>query len=232
MGAEAVLAAWAAQHQRGAIFDFNGTLSDDEALLEQVYAGLFREHLGWPITAQEYYARLAGRSDREIAEIAVAEHGGGDPALTELILAGRRERYWELARQSPPIRPDTAALVQRLAADGVRLAIVTGAERADVRFVLESSPLAGLIPVVVAGEDVTRGKPDPEGFLAGLAGLALGPGQVVAFEDSLPGIRAARAAGLRCIAVAGTHDPATLAAEADAVVDRLSPALLGPARSR
>ncbi len=223
-----VLGPWAAQPERGVIFDFNGTLSDDEPLLEQVYTGLVRDHLGWAISAAEYYARLAGRSDREIAEIAVAERAGGDPALTERILAGRRERYWALAAQYPPIRPATAELVRRLAAAGVRIAIVTGAERPDVEFVLAASPIAGLIPVVVAEEDVSRGKPDPEGFLAGLRGLGLPPGQVVAFEDSVHGIRAARAAGLRCIAVAGTLSRDVLAAEADAVVDQLGPELLGP----
>ena len=80
--------------------------------------------------------------------------------------------------------------------------------------------------MVVTEEDVTRGKPDPEGFLRAARALGVEPHEVLVLEDSLAGVRAAKAAGMRCVAVTGTHDTATLAAEGVTVVDVLSPALL------
>lgn len=230
---EQVMGEWAAFPHRGVIFDFNGTLSNDEPLLFRIYSELFSEYLSWEMVSGEYYARMAGRSDTEIVHLAVRERAGGDTDLAELLLARRRSRYLELVEQDPPIAPATAALVHRLAADGVALAIVTGAQRPDVEFVLAHSPIAGLITLIVTEEEVTHGKPDPEGFLAGARGLGIPPGRLIAFEDSLPGIRAAKAAGMRCVAVTGTHEAAVLAREADAVVAALGPELLGgPGRAR
>ncbi len=113
----------------------------------------------------------------------------------------RKRRYRELVADDNPITAETAALVRVLAEHDVPMAIVTGAQRDDVRAVLESSPVGEVITVVVAEEDVRRGKPDPEGFLAGAAALDRRPADMVVFEDSVPGVRGALAAGMRCIAV-------------------------------
>jgi beta-phosphoglucomutase len=229
-GRTSLLRFWAASPGRGVVFDFNGTLSNDEPVLLRVFTELFAEHLEWTLTPDDYYRRLAGHSDREIIEMVAAEvvdrpADGAEP-LVELLLRQRRQRYRELVEDSSPITPAAAALVRRLSQAGVPLAIVTGAQRPDVEFVVERSTIAGLITVVVTEEDVTRGKPDPEGFLAGAAGLGLHPGDLLAFEDSLAGIHAAKAAGMLCVAVQGTRDARALAAEADVVVTELSPGLM------
>jgi sugar-phosphatase len=70
---------------------------------------------------------------------------------------------------------------------------------------------------MVCGDEVANGKPDPEGFLRGAALLGVAPGDCVACEDAPPGIRAARAAGMRVIAIATTHAPSALA-DASAVI--------------
>ncbi|MFF5209693.1 HAD family hydrolase [Streptosporangium sp. NPDC000396] len=222
----AVIASWAARPGRGVIFDFNGTLSNDEPLLLRIFTEMFLERLGWTMTPEHYYLHLAGRSDREIIDTVVAEIGGGDGELAALMLEERRRRYRELVETRSPIEPATARLVRRLADDGIPVGIVTGAQRADVEFVLRHSAIAGLIEVIVCEEDVTRGKPDPEGFLAGARGLGLDAADILVFEDSTYGLRAARAAGMRCVGIEGTRDGATLAHEADAVVAELGPELL------
>ena len=86
-----------------------------------------------------------------------------------------------------------------LADHGVPMAIVTGAQRDDVRAVLAASPVGEVITVVVAEEDVRRGKPDPEGFRAGAALLGREPTDVLVFRGLGARIRAL-AAGMRCIA--------------------------------
>jgi beta-phosphoglucomutase len=225
--ASGVLREWAVRADRAVIFDFNGTLSDDEPLLLRIFTELFDEHLGWRLTAEEYAARLAGYSDREIVERVVAEQGRGEAELVERLLAQRRDRYHELARQKSPIRPGTVALVARLDAAGVPMAVVTGAQRPDVELVLAHSAVGDTLTLVVAEEDVARGKPHPEGFLAGASLLGVDPAAVLVFEDSVAGARGAHAAGMRVLGVEGGGSPVEdLAGEADAVVPALDPRLL------
>ncbi|GAY14976.1 HAD family phosphatase [Mycobacterium sp. shizuoka-1] len=217
----AVMSEWATAARPAVIFDFNGTLSDDEPILFRIFTELFAEHLNWAMTQQDYDRHLLGHSDREIVEKALQIAGlpGCDvDALLEL----RKRRYRELVEHDNPIQPETVQLVQLLAEHGVPLAIVTGAQRDDVHAVLAASPVGELIRVVVAEEDVTRGKPDPEGFLAGAGHLGCAPSDVVVFEDSVPGVRGALAAGMRCIAV-GTAPSDELKAVAPALITRLSP---------
>ena len=220
-----VVGTWAAQPDRAVIFDFNGTLSDDEPLLLRLYTELFRERLEWTLTPEEYYVGLGGRSDREIIEIVVGERAGGNEALVGDLLAERRSRYCALVEERSPILPATVDAVLLLHEAGIPLGIVTGAQRIDVEFVLERSPLAGVFRAIVTEEDVAQGKPDPEGFLRGAQALGAAPTTVLAFEDSLFGVRAAQAAGMRCIAVEGTRSRTELEADADAVVTAVEPAL-------
>jgi beta-phosphoglucomutase len=231
-----VVARWAARPGRAVIFDFNGTLSSDEPLLLRLYTGLFRERLGWELSAEDYYGRFAGRSDREIIEMAVAGHAEATPALVGAMLAEHGERYRGLVTEHSPVEPATRALVGFLEAHRVPTAIVTGARRRDVEFVLALSGLSGAFAVIVADEDVGRGKPHPDGFVLGAASLGVEPADVLVFEDSVHGLRAARAAGMSCIGVVGTRSRHELVAEADAVVDELDPALftdvLGDRRGR
>jgi beta-phosphoglucomutase len=218
-----VIEQWAGSEDPAVIFDFNGTLSDDEPILYRIFGELFATHLGWTMTAQEYQRDLLGHSDREIIEKAVARHGPG--ADVEHLLQLRKQRYRDVVVDDNPIRPDTVELVRLLAANDVPMAIVTGAQRDDVMAVLVNSPVGDFIDIVVAEEDVRRGKPDPEGFLAGAALMNRRPGGTLVFEDSVPGVRGALAAGMRCIAV-GAQPGAELLAATPAVVERLSTALV------
>lgn len=207
MSAADVVRAWAAEPERAVIFDFNGTLSDDEPILTRIFADIFAERLGWAMTDDEYQLTLLGHSDREIVEIAVREHGGGDPELVEELLRLRRERYLVSVAEHSPISSEAVDLVERLATSGIPVAIVTGAQREDVEAVLASSPVGVHFTHIVTEEDVQRGKPDPEGFLRGAKLLGVDPASVLVFEDSVPGVRGAEAAGMRCVVVTG---PSTL----------------------
>lgn len=216
---------------RAAIFDFNGTLSDDEPILYRIFAELFAKIWRYDLTPDDYFARLAGRSDREIIATVAGEAMGGNTAaersmVVNELLDARARRYREIVAQDCPILPATVELVHTLAARGIPLAIVTGAQRADVRHVLSHSPVADSFAHLITAEDVERGKPDPQGFLMAAAAFDVPPGEIVVFEDSIAGIRGAAAAGMRCIAVRGTHDEETLRAEIDDVVGELNPEIL------
>lgn len=218
-----LIAQWAQVDNPAVIFDFNGTLSDDEPILFRIFGELFGEHLNWAMTAEDYDRHLLGHSDREIVEKACEITGIDAPV--DPLLELRKRRYRELVADHNPITAETTALVHVLAEHDVPMAIVTGAQRDDVRAVLASSPVGEVITVVVAEEDVRRGKPDPEGFLAGAAALDRRPADMVVFEDSVPGVRGALAAGMRCIAV-GAQPSQEVRTVAPAVVPRLSPDLV------
>ncbi|WP_059016043.1 HAD family phosphatase [Mycobacterium sp. M26] len=217
--ARELITAWATARNPAVIFDFNGTLSDDEPILFRIFAELFAEHLDWQMTQDDYDRHLLGHSDREIVEKAIQITGAR--ADVDPLLELRKRRYRELVAEDNPITAETVRLVQALAEHDVPMAIVTGAQRDDVRAVLASSPVGEVIEIVVAEEDVRRGKPDPEGFLAGAALLGHPPADVIVFEDSVPGVRGALAAGMRCIAVGAAPSEAVLSV-APAVVPALS----------
>lgn len=212
------------------IFDFNGTLSDDEPILFDIFGELFRTHLGWAMTTDDYRSELLGKSDREIIEFAVRRHGGSAAPDVDDLLRLRHDRYKQRVAGNNPITGAAVALVELLDAHGIPVAIVTGAQRDDVLAVLAHSPAGALIPVLIAEEDVENGKPHPEGYLTAAGLLQRDPGDILVFEDSVPGVQAALAAGMHCVAVSAEPTPA-LHDVAPVIVERLSPDLVAGALS-
>jgi HAD superfamily hydrolase (TIGR01509 family) len=206
---------------RAVIFDFNGTLSHDEPILLAIFQELFAE-CGRPLSAEEYFDELAGRSDPEIVRTWL---GADHPAVDEVI-ERRVDRYRELADDGSTV-PEEVREAVRFAAERVPVAVVSGAARAEIAPVLEAAGLAHLVHVVVAAEDVPVGKPAPDGYVRALEllGGGLAASDVLVLEDTDAGIAAAKAAGMRCIAVLGTLPPERLAA-ADEIVPTLDVSLM------
>ena len=217
---------WSRRTNRAVIFDFTGTPSDDASILLNSLTALFHKYLGWQMTPEEYTERLLGHSDREIVEIAVRTHGGGDSVLVDELLARHGDRYKQLVAERSPITDSAAELVAHLARLEVPMAIVTGAQRDDVLAVLNNCSTGEHIDLFVTVEDVEHGKPDPEGFLKGAALLGVEPQDVLVFEDSVPGIQGALAAGMRCVAVTGDNPRPHVLAQGVATTHRLSADLL------
>lgn len=211
---------------RAVIFDFNGTLADDERLLARIFCDLLAEH-GVAITPARYLRELAGLSDAEIASRGLALRGRpGAVEDVNAIVAERYRRYRSAAAVRSPLRAGAADLVRALAAR-VPVGVVSGAERSEVVGVLTGAGLRSLLTVCVCAEDVRAGKPDPEGYLRALDALRpLDPRDVVAIEDSPAGIRAALAAGMRCLAIAGTAPRRALAQLAEGVLESLQPSVV------
>jgi HAD superfamily hydrolase (TIGR01509 family) len=197
------------------MFDFNGTLSNDEHLLFGILAGLFAEQ-GRPLSEDVYFERLAGLSDPEIVRLWLGE----DHPAVEAVLAERVTRYRAQVSDGSTISPAARDAV-RHAAERVPVAVVSGAHREEIEPALAAAGLAEAVGVLVTTEDVERGKPDPAGYLLALELLgAIPPGEATAFEDTEAGVAAAKAAGMRCVAIPGTHAPERLA-----LADELAPAL-------
>lgn len=190
------------------LFDFNGTLSDDEHIQCEIYREIFAE-AGRPLGEAEYFARLAGLSDPEIVRTWLGEE------RPELV-AERVSRYQARAADGSTVKPSTRQAV-RYAATRAQLAVVSGAARVEIQSVLAAAELTPFVSLVVAAEDVTAGKPDPAGYRRALELLERRPDEAVAFEDSETGVAAAKTAGLYCVAVEGTATVERLGA-ADEIV--------------
>jgi beta-phosphoglucomutase len=210
---------------RAVIFDFNGTISHDEPLLAELFERIFGE-VGIAVPASLYFEEFAGYSDPEIVDRVLARfRPGAGPGLARRLVERRTALYLEAVAGRSTVASETAELVRRVA-ERRPVAIASGAARKEIETVLEGAGLRGVFEVIVSCEDVTRGKPDPEGYLLAVRRLGatlpdpIEPGQVLAVEDSPLGVAAARAAGLRCVAVAGTSQPESLG-EAEAVLARL-----------
>jgi beta-phosphoglucomutase-like phosphatase (HAD superfamily) len=197
------------------VFDFNGTLSDDEPVLCEIFMHLFAEH-GKPLSAQEYFDHLAGLSDPEI----VTTWLGEDHPDVQAVVEERGRRYRAAAADGSTIHEYVREAV-RFAAGRVPLAICSGAARAEIEPVVEASGLASCFRTIVSSDDVVHGKPHPEGYLRTLELVEADPSQAVVFEDTEAGVASARAAGVgRVLAMRSTLEPHRLA-EADELIDRL-----------
>src|SRR6266404_8379134 len=200
---------------RAIVFDFNGTLSDDEPILCEIFRELFVEQ-GRSLSVQEYYDELAGLSDPEI----VLTWLGRDQPNVDEIVAERVERYPTAVSDGSSIHEHVREAV-RYASERVPLAICSGAARAEIEPVVEAAGLAPCFQAIVSSDDVVHGKPDPEGYAKALGLLGIDGADAVVLEDTEAGIASARAAGVgRVLALRGTLEPERLA-QADELVDRL-----------
>jgi beta-phosphoglucomutase len=204
---------------RAVIFDFNGTLSQDEPVLCRIYRELFAEH-GKPISEREYYERLSGLAEYSIAELCL---GPSDPRIPAFIRE-RIDRYRALVEDGSTVPAATRDAV-RFAAERARLAIVSGAAREEIVPVVAAAGLGALFATVVADDDVTVGKPDPESYLLALRELGVAGAETLVFEDTEAGVASAKAAGASVVALLGTQAPERLA-QADELVETIDVPLL------
>ena len=180
-----------------------------------VYQEVLAAH-GRPITEAEYYEQLTGLSGKEGT---AAWLGSDYPRLAD-VLEECVARFRALAGDGSTV-PQAAREAVAAAAALVPVGIVTTGERVVLDEVLAATGLAHHVAFTVTVDDVTRAKPDPEGYLLALERLDGVPaGEVLVFEDTPVGVQAARAAGLRVVAVLGTVPRERLEA-ADEIVDVL-----------
>ncbi|MFD9867243.1 HAD family hydrolase [Streptomyces niveus] len=196
------------------IFDLDGTLVDSEPNYYEAGRRLLARH-GVTDFSWEHHTRYIGISTRETLEALRAEYAIGAP-VDELLIA-KNSLYLELARASTEVFPEMRKFVERLHARGVPMAVASGSSRAAIEAVLDGTGLDAYFTLAVSAEEVAHGKPAPDVFLEAARRIGADPADCVVLEDAPPGVEAARAAGMRCVAVPyvqGTaDDPAFLGAE-------------------
>jgi beta-phosphoglucomutase len=201
---------------RALVFDFNGTISDDEPVLIRVYQELFQE-VGRPMTAEEYLEHLAGHTDPEMFTRWL---GVADPVL----MKERIRRYQAIVADGSTVDEETRAAV-RYAAERCPVGLVTSAYRSEVDPVLDVTGLRAAFTAVVSLDDVANGKPHPEPYLRVAELLGVPAAELIVFEDTDAGVESAKAAGAYVVALTRTLGADRLG-NADELVERIDVPLL------
>jgi len=212
---------------RAVIFDFNGIIVDDEPIHFKLFQRVLGEE-GIVLTEEDYYARYLGFDDRGAFMAGFRENSRplSTQKLQELI-ERKAVYYQEAIRNHVTVFPGVKNLVADLA-QTLPLAVASGALRHEIETILKTVGLLNHFRAIVAAEDVTQGKPEPEIYLKALAALNARDGNekpieavdCVVIEDSKEGIKGARCAGMKCLAVTNSH-AAELLSEATAIVKSL-----------
>jgi HAD superfamily hydrolase (TIGR01509 family) len=205
------------------IFDFDGVLADTEPLHLKMFQRVLQEE-GLPLSERDYYEKYVGFDDKGCFQAILSVHGR--PAAPETV---RRlvERKAALMlghlTATQVVYPDIAEFVKDVAGR-YRLAVVSGALRHEIELILQTAGLRNNFEHITAAEDVRDGKPAPEGYLHALRALnqcaPLLASECLVIEDTVFGIQAAHAAGMRCLALSTTA-PADRLGSADAVTATL-----------
>lgn len=212
------------------LWDVDGTLVDTAELHYQAWLVLAGQ-IGKPFARADFAATFGLRNQDIIPGIFGAHLSAHDVAE----LGERKEEsYRAAARQHGVILlPGARALLEGFQTAGFKQAIGSSAPRKNVELILQLTQSEQYFQAVVSVEDIHRGKPDPEVFLIAANKLAVSPNHCLVLEDAVAGVQAAKAAGMKCIAVrsGGQHSEAALAqAGADRVVSNLEQVSVGSVR--
>lgn len=201
-----------------AIFDWDGVIIDSSRAHEIAWDRL-GEETGRELPDGHFKAGFGRKNDHIIPRIlkwAVPPE--------EVVRLGRRKEalYREVLRELgiAPL-PGAREFLEALQGAGVPCAVGSSTERENIDTIMGIIGFGKYFATIVAADDVTRGKPDPQVFLLGAERLGVAPARCVVFEDAFAGLEAARAGGMKAVGVATTHPAGQLRGHADRVVHRL-----------
>ncbi len=206
---------------KGLIFDIDGVIADTEPICARAASAMFRKRYGAVVPETAFRAHVGSGPPRYLGN--PARDLGLDIDLDEA-WADCADRFLKLLDAGPPIAfPGVQDFLREaFVRPGWKPALATSTPEHKSRKTLKA---AGVNPrdfsAYIHGDAVTRHKPDPEIYLAAATALGLSPTRCVAIEDAVNGIRAAKGAGMGCIAITNSF-PREGLAEADRVVDRIT----------
>ncbi|WP_448562269.1 HAD family hydrolase [Trichothermofontia sp.] len=216
---------------KAVLFDFNGVIINDESLHEQLIDQILLEENLRPKPG-EFRQLCLGRSDRACLREILAQRGRVvSESYLDKLIQRKSQAYQQLIAglERLPLYPGLDDLIFRLRSAQLKLAIVSGALRQEIEWVLRQANLLAPFPVIVAGDDYRASKPEPDGYLLAVArlneyypGLNLRPDECLAIEDTPAGIQAAKRAGIPVVGVAHTYPFHMLQRQANWTIDYLN----------
>lgn len=187
----------------GYIFDLDGTLVDSMPTHFRAWRRALR-HNGAPAHIFEWEEFVSHGGMFAVDIVAKLNRDYGLDMNPQKVAEEKRCMYCELlATEALPVIPETINLVYRLREQGIPYAIGTGSMILGAQETLRAAGVLDLFPIMVTPGDVPpgRGKPNPDIFLLCAERMGVPPADCIVFEDALPGIRAAEAAGMACCVV-------------------------------
>ena len=200
---------------KAVLWDLDGVLVDSAPFHLQAWRELFASS-GRELSEADFRRTFGLRNDAILRELL------GDLPVAEVQrLADRKEALFRRAALGNITSlPGALELLRLLRERAVKLALVSSTPYGNIDLILGSLGVEAAFDVIVGEEDVTRGKPDPEGFLLAARRLVVPPDECVVIEDAPAGVEAAKRGGMRCVGVSRGR-PRDALAEADLVVESL-----------
>lgn len=200
---------------KAAIFDLDGVVVDTVPLHFSAWKRMFSEY-GVNFTFEDYKKKVDGipRVDGARAILKGLSEEGIKKA------SNRKQKYFlqNIQKIQIPVHKTTLKLIKELRSKGIRIAIISSSKNCSL--ILNKTGLYPLIDVKVDGNDIIKGKPDPQIFLLACEKLGMEPGECIVFEDALLGVTAAKRARMKCVGIDRHNDPDRLR-NADIIVKDL-----------
>lgn len=194
------------------LFDLNGVLIDSEGLNREVWKRVFQNY-DLEFSEELYTQLIDGRVTKEIAQEVV-----GKEKIREFVELKDKLWYDLFVERGITVFDDTIPFLTKLKSSGIKTAIITSSRKAE--YILEHLDMSQYFDVVIGGEDIACGKPNPEIVLKAMNLLNMDASEVALVEDSVAGLEAGRKAGVYCIAV--KRNAKSVFVEYDQVINNLS----------
>jgi len=189
-----------------AIFDMDGTLVDNNPYHYKTYKTMFEKYNRVEVTPELYNQKLSGVPGMTI----MREFFGDDYSENEMkaMFDEKTRQYKE--EYAPFIAPINGLerLLTELKDAGIKTAVASSATAANIDFIMDKLPIRPLFDTIIDGPRISKPKPNPQIFLKAAEDLGMKPQNCVVFEDSLSGVQAANAAGMKVVGITTTHTAA------------------------
>ncbi|MEG3979031.1 HAD family phosphatase [Microcoleus sp. herbarium8] len=213
---------------KAVLFDFNGVIINDESIHENLIDRLMLDE-NLQLKRGEFREICLGKSDRAcITELLQRRGRYLTETYLDRLLLGKAKAYQEKINslETLPIYAGLAEFIDKIRVSGLKMAVVSGAMRSDIELVLERAGLAANFELIVAGDDLTASKPEPDCYLLAVEllnqkypGLNLQPIECLALEDTFAGIESAKKAGMQVAGVTHTYPFHMIQRQANWTVD-------------
>ncbi|MFQ3609639.1 MAG: beta-phosphoglucomutase family hydrolase [Chloroherpetonaceae bacterium] len=186
----------------GFIFDMDGVIVDNMRTHERAWIELFRD-IGIELDIKEFHEKTAGMKATEVLRYFLGNRFSNGEL--EQLSAQKEFLYRVLFRKRLKALTGLPKFLEEAQALQIPMALATGGGKPNIDFVLDGLDLRKYFCSILGAGDVKHGKPNPEIYLKSADALGISPEDCFVFEDALPGIEAARRAGMRVVGIATTH---------------------------
>jgi beta-phosphoglucomutase len=211
---------------KAVIFDFDGVVSDSEPMHYKSFGGAAAEY-GFDLTEELYYKDYVGYCDRECFENLIKNFPDElKDADVERLLEIKTELFHDIAIKEANVFDGVKDFLRILKDNNIHIGICSGATLRDIKIMLYGTGIDDVFDIIVSDDDVSKGKPDPQGYKLALErlneknGANIEADQCVVIEDSHWGLEAGIDAGMHTVAVTNTYHKDDLSM-AEMIVDNL-----------